>query len=208
MNTPLSPRIRICFVAAPAFTAAYGVVRLLGLAQGSYGPGLAWTAGHLLFLIGLLLFAPVLLGLHRLVPATSRAQRVIADVALAVALIGLIAFVRQALIDLVVGLRAADHQAMGGLYQQIGDFPGVLPAAFYNVGPLLFEVGLAGLVILLALLPPRRLPLWSPVLFLLGAILIAVDLDLLTPGAILFALALSPAALPRLAGRSLSTNRG
>jgi hypothetical protein len=165
----------------------------VGQAHGSYGPGLAWTAGHLLFLAGLLLFAPVLVGLYQLVPATTALRRVAASAALAVAGVGLLAFVREALIDLVVGLRAADHQAMDTLYQQIGDFPKVVPAVFYNVGPLLFEVGLAGLVVLLAVLRPRRFPWWSPALFLLGAVLIDINLDLLTVGAALFLLALTPA---------------
>jgi hypothetical protein len=85
---------------------------------------LAWTVGHLLFLTGLLLFAPVLLGLYHLVPTTSRARRLAALVTVTVAGVGLLVFVRVALIDLVVGLRAADHQAMDTLYGQIGDFPG------------------------------------------------------------------------------------
>jgi hypothetical protein len=186
--------VRVCFVAAPAFQAAYGVVRLVGQAQGRYGPGLAWTAGHLLFLAGLVLFAPVLVGLYRLVPATSRARRLAALVTLAVAGVGLLLFVRVALIDLVVGLRAADHQAMDQLYGQIGDFPGLLPAVFYSLGPLLFEVGLAALLVQLAVLRPRRLPWWSPVLFLAGLVMISIDLDLLPVGAALFALALAPAA--------------
>lgn len=185
---------RICFIAAPVFMAAYGVVRLVGLAEGGYGPGLAWTLGHALFLLGLLLFGVVLIGLYRLVPGTTRARRVTALVTLAVAYLGLIAFVRQAVVDLVVGLRAADHHAMDVLYGQIGNFPNVVPAVFYNVGPLLFELGLAGLVIQLAVFRPRRLPWWSPALFLLGAVLIAVNLDLLPLGAALFALALAPAA--------------
>lgn len=196
---------RACFVAAPAFQAAYGVVRLAGQAQGRYGPGWAWTVGHLLFLTGLLLFAPVLLGLYHLVPTTGRARRLAALVTVTVAGVGLLVFVRVALIDLVVGLRAADHQAMDTLYGQIGDFPGVLPAAFYSLGPLLFEVGLAALLIQLAVLRPRRLPWWSPVLFLGGLVLISIDLDLLPVGAALFALALAPAAWgPR--ARALAVN--
>ncbi len=67
----------------------------------------------------------------------------------------------------------------------------MLPAAFYSLGPLLFEVGLAALLIQLAVLRPRRLPWWSPVPFLGGLVLISIDLDLLPVGAALFAFALA-----------------
>jgi hypothetical protein len=186
---------RISFLAAPMLILVYGVVRLIGGLYGSHGgPGLVWTAGHALFLAGLVLFGAVLFGLRGLLSGTTRAHRLAADVTIVVACVGLIAFVRVAVIDLVVGLRAADPTAMSRLLGQFEDFPGVLPAAFYQVGPLLFQVGLFLLLTRLALLRPRRLPRWSPVLFLLGAVLIGIDLDLLPLGAALFWLALAPAA--------------
>jgi len=195
---PQDALTRISFLAAPALILVYGVVRLIGGLYGSRGgPGLVWTAGHAMFLAGLVLFGAVLLGLRGLVPGTTRARRLAADVTIVVACVGLIAFVRVAVIDLVVGLRAADPTAMSRLLGQFQDFPGVLPAAFYQVGPLLFEVGLFLLLTQLALLSPRRLPGSSPVLFLLGAVLIGIDLDLLPVGAVLFWLALAPAALSK-----------
>jgi hypothetical protein len=62
-------------------------------------------------------------------------------------------------------------------------------------GPLLFEVGLLALLVQLAVLRPRRLPVSSPVLFVGGVVLIGINLDLLPLGAALFWLALAPAAL-------------
>jgi hypothetical protein len=186
---------RTALLAAPTFVLAYGVVRLLGGLDGREGPGLAWTAGHALFLAGLLLFWVVLFGLRRQLGAIVGWRRLTANAAIVVAGAGLIAFVRVAVIDLVVGLRAPDHAAMSKLFGQLKDFPGVLPSGFYAVGPLLFEVGLLALLVQLAVLRPRRLPVSSPVLFLLGAALIGINLDLLPLGAALFWLALAPAAL-------------
>jgi hypothetical protein len=186
---------RTSFLAAPAFILAYGVVRLVGGVGGRDGPGIAWTAGHALFLFGLLLFWVVLVGLRRQVGTTVGGQRLIANAAIVVAGAGLFAFVRVAVIDLVVGLRAADHAAMNMLFGQLKDFPGVLPGGLYAVGPLLFEVGLLALLVQLAMLRPRRLPVSSPALFFLGVVLIGINLDLLPLGAALFWLALAPAAL-------------
>src|SRR5215469_5184696 len=195
---PLDALTRISFLAAPAFILLYGVVRLIGGLHGSPGgPGLVWTAGHALFLAGLVLFLPVLFGLRGQLPDATKAHRLAADATIVVACVGLIAFVRVAVVDLVVGLRAADPAAMSRLFGQFEDFPRVLPAAFYQVGPLLFQVGLFLLLTQLAVLRPRRLPGSSPVLFLLGAVLIGIDLDLLPIGAALFCLALAPAFLPK-----------
>ncbi len=36
----------------------YGLVRLLHGLDGTHGPGLLWTAGHLAFLAALILFVP------------------------------------------------------------------------------------------------------------------------------------------------------
>ena len=188
---------RASFLAAPVLILAYGVVRLAGGPGGRDGPGLAWTAGHALFLAGLLQFFVVLVGLRRQVGTTVGGPRLTANAAIVVAGAGLIAFVRVAVIDLVVGLRAADHAAMSRLFGQLDDFPGVLPGGLYAVGPLLFEVGLLALLVQLAVLRPRRLPVSSPVLFLLGVVLIGINLDLLPLSAALFWLSLAPAALAK-----------
>jgi hypothetical protein len=53
------------YLLAPAFTLGYGIVRIIDGLDGQYGPGPAWTIGHLAFLAGLAFFVPVLLDLRR-----------------------------------------------------------------------------------------------------------------------------------------------
>jgi hypothetical protein len=55
-------------------------------------------------------------------------------------------------------------------------------------------VGLISLTIQLAVLHPRRLAAWSPVLIIIGFGCIMINLNLLPAGAALFGLALSPVA--------------
>jgi hypothetical protein len=188
----------ISFVAAPALMAAYGVVRLVDGLDGSHGPGLAWTVGHGMFLLAMLLFGVVVVGLRRQVPATTPARRLVSRAATALGLAGVVAFVRVIVLDLVVGFRAADHAEMSRLSDEVEHYPGLLPGAVYEaayeLGPLLFLVGLLTLVVQLAVLHPRRLPPWAPILLVLGFAVIVVDLNLLPLGGALLGLALAPLA--------------
>jgi hypothetical protein len=183
---------RISYLTAPVFLLVYGVVFLVDGLDGTNGPGLAWTVGHVLFLVALGLFGLVLAGLRRLASTTTIVRRLTADLTTVVAFAGLIAFIRVVIIDLIVGLQATDHAAMVELFAQYEDDPAMLPAAVYLVAPALFVVGLAALLAQLALLHPRRLPAWSPGAVLLGGAIIEVNLDLLPLGAALFWLALAP----------------
>ena len=187
-------RPRLWFVAAPALMFGYGVVRLFDGLDGEYGPGLAWTNGHLLFLAGMVLFGVVIVQLGRLVPITTTARQVTASVAVALALAGVVAFARVIVLDLVVGFLAADNAEMRMIRDSIGDFPGILPEAVWDLGPLLFMVGLLTLTVQLAVLHPRRLAAWSPVMVAVGFLCIMVNLNLLPVGAALFGLALAPVA--------------
>lgn len=63
---------------------------------------------------------------------------------------------------------------------------------FYNFGPLFFQLGLLILMLQLAILKPRQLPWWSPLVLLGGFLLLGFDIDLLIPGAILIGLAFMP----------------
>jgi hypothetical protein len=182
------------FLAAPALMFGYGVVRLIDGRDGEYGPGLAWTTGHLLFLASLVLFGVVVVQLRRLVSSTTTAQQVMASVAMVLALAGVVAFVRVIIIDLVVGFRAADNPDMRVVRDDIGNVPGVLPEAVWDLGPLPFVVGLVTLTMLLAVLHPRLLAAWSPVLIVIGFACIMVNLNLLPVGAALIGLALAPVA--------------
>ncbi len=86
---------------------------------------------------------------------------------------------------------------LGDLFDALPDLPDPLMIA----GPLLFQVGMLTLLTVLAI--RRIVPMWSPVLVLLGFVLFVVDLDLLPLGAVLLlgGLAPIPAAHPEAAER-------
>ncbi|MEU9844354.1 hypothetical protein AB0C69_34650 [Actinomadura sp. NPDC048032] len=186
---------RIAFHLAPALMLAYGAVRLIDGRDGQHGPGPAWTVGHLLFLGSLLLYGAVIAGLWRRMPVAEggRARRVTAGALTAMAAVGLVTFVRVAIIDIVVGLRAADSAEKSALSDRYADVPAVLPQAFYEIGPVLFMLGLTALLVQHAVVGPRRASVAaSPVLVVLAFVVITVDLDLLPAGAALIWLALFP----------------
>jgi hypothetical protein len=183
---------KFAFHAAPAFLLGYGLVRLIDGLDGTYGPGPAWILGHLFFLVGLVLFGFVLVGLRQLLPDTGGWRRPTATIAVVAGIIGLIAFIRVTIIDIVVGLQSADRPEMSVLFRRYENSPGGIPSAAGELGPVLFLVGLVGLVALLALARPRLAAGWSPVVVLLGFVAITVNLNLLPLGGALFWLALAP----------------
>ncbi|HEX2313539.1 MAG TPA: hypothetical protein VHJ17_07405 [Thermomonospora sp.] len=186
---------RVAFHLAPALMLAYGVVRLIDGRDGQHGPGPAWTVGHLLFLASLLLYGGVITGLHGRIRATAggTARRITAGVTSAVAAFGLLTFVRVAIVDIVVGLRAADPAEKSVLADRYADVPAVLPQAVYEIGPVLFMIGLLALLIQTAIVTPgrRAFAALSPVLVALGFVTITLNLDLLPAGAALIWLALT-----------------
>jgi hypothetical protein len=188
---------RIACLGAPLFMLGYGIAHLIDGLDGSYGPGPAWTTGHLLFLVALLLLVGVLFAMRAALPRR-RAAAVIAAGAVVVGVMGLLAFIRGVVIDVIVGLHAADRPAMNRLYPHYDTFPGGLPKALTSasdtLGPVCLIVGMLTLSILLTVLPPRRLPLWSPVLAAAGFVAISVDQDLLLLFGLLLLLALAPLA--------------
>lgn len=181
---------RLGYVVAPALLLAYGGAHLVDGLDGNYGPGPAWTIGHLFFLAAMILFGVVLVGLSRQMPRS----RAIATGAAVVGVVGLLAFVRGIVIDLIVGFHGSDRADMDRIYPRYDGWPGGLPTtfirAFDNVGPPLFIVGLLALTIQLAIVRPRRLPWWSPLLVALGFALITADLNLLPAGGAALLLAL------------------
>ncbi len=176
-------------LAGPVLMAGYGVVRLVGRAVSDYGPGVWWTAAHLLFLAGVLAFVPVFLGLRGLVGESG--GRTAATVAAWTGLLGAAAVVVQAVIDLGAGFAAADKQAMSEMFDRVQGVPGVMPLV-YTVVPMLFWLGLLALVTLLAFLRRDLVRAWAPVLVLAGTVVMAVSLDLLPVGALCLGVALLP----------------
>jgi hypothetical protein len=187
---------KTAFHLAPALMLAYGVVRLIDGRDGEYGPGPAWTVGHLLFLGALLLYGGVIAGLYRRVRAAagSTARRVSTAVVTAVAAFGLAMFVRVAIVDIVAGMQAADHAEKSMLADRYADVPTVLPQAIYEIGPLLFMIGLVALLVRSAVRASGRtvVTALSPVLVTLGFFAITLNLDLLPAGAALIWLAIRP----------------
>ncbi|MEV7805687.1 hypothetical protein AB0O28_22335 [Microbispora sp. NPDC088329] len=171
-------------VAAPVLFGAYGVARVLDGLDGSRGPGLAWTVGHLCFLAGLALFVPIFGRLRSLAGGGATAT-----VGYVIGLVGALALTAQFTIDVVVGFLSADHDAMSPRFDAVKAIPGVEPVV-YGVVPLLFYVGLLMLVAQLAL--QRRVPWWSPVLVLVQAVVPLATKDLIPVGAVLLLVAFAP----------------
>jgi hypothetical protein len=194
---------RIAYLAAPVLIAAYGVVRLIDGLDGSHGPGPAWTIGHVLFGIGLLLFVPVLLGLRG---ALDRG-RALGTAAVVLGVLGLVAFVRTVVIDVLAGVGSVDRAAMSVKYARYNGFPGGLSDSANDilaaVGPSLFGVGL--LILLIQHTVQRRLAWWSPVLGVAGFIVMSASLDLLSLGALSLLIALVPARGYRMAASTPSS---
>ncbi|MCX4746313.1 hypothetical protein OG455_12370 [Kitasatospora sp. NBC_01287] len=170
-------------IAAPALLGVYGLIRLI---PGSKQPGAGWTTGHTALLAALLLFGVLAHQLHRL---AAERGRIAAGTGFGLFLVGLAASLAQVSIDLWVGLRTSTEAQQNALFAQIQSHPGVLPAV-YQIGPLFFYLGL--LVLLTVLAVRRRLPFWSPALLLVATLAMAASLDLMTVGAVLYALALAP----------------
>ena len=179
--TPRPPLLRYSALAAPTLLLLYGVLRLIDGLDGDHGPGLAWNLGHTLFFIGFVMLGVLIVGLRQLVPATMVWTRTIATLATVAGLFGVACF-----LWVIVGdLFAAFHDAAP------------LPDALEMIGPLLFQLGALTLLIMLAAARPRRLPVWSPLLVLVGFLLFAVNLDLIPIGALLILAGLAPLATAR-----------
>ncbi|MEU4537551.1 hypothetical protein AB0G15_22085 [Streptosporangium sp. NPDC023825] len=177
---------RIAFVAAPLLVMAYGVIRILDGLDGSRGPGLAWTTGHLAFLAALAMFVSTFLQMRRMA-----GRNTLSNVSATVGIIGTLALSAQFVIDIVVGFLSADRAGMGVLFDRIQAVPGV-SVAVYDGGPFLFYIGQLALVVQLA--AARRVKVWTPFLVLLDLLLPFVDKDLIPLGAVFLLVSFVPLA--------------
>ncbi|MFI6735927.1 hypothetical protein ACIBI9_23640 [Nonomuraea sp. NPDC050451] len=177
---------RIAFIAAPLLVLAYGVIRILDGLDGSRGPGLAWTTGHLAFMAALVLFVPVFWQMRRMAGANA-----LATASATAGTVGVVALLGQFGIDIVVGFMSADNEAMSVLFDQVQSVPGV-SAVVYDVVPLLFFAGQLALVVQLAVL--RRVRVWTPVLVVADLVLPFVEKDLIPLGALCLLVSFVPLA--------------
>ncbi len=168
--------VRFSALAAPVLLMSYGLLRLVDGLDGVHGPGLAWNLGHALFLVGFVLLGVLTVGMRRLVPPVAAPTRIVASLATVAGLVGVACFLWVILGDLF----ARFHDAAP------------LPAVLEVVGPLSFQLGVLTLLVILATARPRLVPLWGPLLVLLGFGLFAVNLDLIPVGALLVLAGLAP----------------
>ncbi|MBG0827086.1 hypothetical protein HS041_04835 [Planomonospora sp. ID67723] len=177
---------RFAFVAAPLLVMAYGVIRILDGLDGSRGPGLAWTTGHLAFLAALALFIQIFLEMRRMA-----GRNVLSTVSATAGIAGAAAFIAQFAVDIAVGFMAADHAGMGVLFDRVQAVPGV-SVVVYDGGPLLFFAGQLALVVQLAVI--GRVRFWTPALVLVNLLLPLVDKDLIPVGAVFLLVSFVPLA--------------
>jgi hypothetical protein len=166
---------RVPFIAAPVLMLVYGVVRIIDGFDGERGPGPAWTIGHLVFIVAMVMFLLVFRHLHRLA-----GRDALSTVALVVAAVGAVALVGQFGVDIVSGLLADDHARMAEISRSVHGNQ-LVALAIYDVGPYLFYAGQFVLVVQLAV--TRRIAGWTPFLLLADLVLPLVDKDLIPIGA-------------------------
>ncbi|MFI7636025.1 hypothetical protein [Nonomuraea sp. NPDC049400] len=182
-------KLRFAFIAAPLLVFAYGVIRILDGLDGSRGPGIAWTTGHLAFMAALVLFVPTFWRLRHLAGRTA-----LATASAVAGTAGIVALLAQFAIDVVVGFMAADHDAMGPLFDQVQAVPGV-QLAVYDAGPYLFYVAQLALVVHCALRKEVKVvKAWTPVLVLIDLMLPLIDKDFIPVGAIFLLVSFWPLA--------------
>jgi hypothetical protein len=181
---------RYSYLAAPVLLFTYGVARLVDGIDGTYGPGAAWTFGHVCFFVALVLFGVVLVAARRVLAG----GRAVSALAVGLGLLGIVVFARSVVVDLIVGWRSTDRAAMNARYPHYDRFPlgvpKVLVTALDQVAPMFLVLGLLTLTVLLAV--QRTLRWWAPALVLLGFVAITVDTDLLPVGSALLGAGLYP----------------
>jgi hypothetical protein len=178
--------LRFAFVAAPVLVFAYGVIRILDGLDGSRGPGLAWTTGHLAFMAALILFVPIFWRLR-----TMAGGKGLATVSAVAGTAGVAALLGQFGIDVAVGFLATDHAGMSVLFDQVKSVPGMSPV-IYDGGPYLFYLGQLALIVQVAVM--RQVKAWTPVLVLVDLVLPLIDKDLIPVGAVFLLVSFWPLA--------------
>ncbi|MGC1212143.1 MAG: hypothetical protein WA890_12860 [Micromonospora sp.] len=177
------PWLRPVAVTASLLLLGYGILRLIdGLDGHRDKSGWAWMTGHSLFLLGIVLFAVVMVELRGLLLTTPLRKKALTNVAAGAGVLGAVGFV---------------WVILGDLFPRFADAAPPSDLVLFG-GPLLFELGL--LTLLVRAVVVRLLPIWAPVAVLVGFVAIAINLDLLPIGAALVFGGLLPLAGPRSGG--------
>ena len=175
LSRPAPARAGLALVVAPVLLLAAWVI--LWPLDGRDGPGVGWTAAHLSWIAAFALLAYGCVHVRRHLRAASDRGRAVVDVATAVTMVGLITGTAQMVVDLIVGFGSSTRAEIDSASDQMTSAPGV-DLLLYDVGPLLFFVGMFALLVLAAV--RRQVGPASAVLFLAGFVLIGVD-DALSP---------------------------
>lgn len=165
--------IRIAAIGAPVLILLYGLLRLIDVMNHNQGHGFNWNLGHAFFLTAFVLLGVLIAELRRLVPAKTKPVKAGASILMTAGLTGAACFF---------------WGILGDLFSNVAPLPGILKIA----GPLLFQAGMLGLLIMLSVMRPHRLPVWSPAFVLIGFLLFAINLNLIPLGALVILLGLSP----------------
>ncbi|WP_433250843.1 hypothetical protein ACQPYK_04870 [Streptosporangium sp. CA-135522] len=168
----------------------YGVIRLL---SDQYGPGIAWSTGHALLLLGALGFIPVFLFLGTFASGSGRASRINAAVGAVLGVLGSVSVAVQAAIDLYAAAVSGTQTEMVQWQLQFQSQPLVMPL-IYSVVPMCLYLGLIYLAGVLAFARPRPVPVWIPITLVLGVVAMLLGLDFISLGTLLLAVALAPLA--------------
>jgi hypothetical protein len=179
------PVTRVAAVVVPLLLVGYGVARHVDGLDGSHGPGVAWTVGHLAFLAAMVGFGALAVQLGS--DARGGPWPALATGGRLAALIGVGLFCWVILTDLSPWL----------------DETAPVPDALMTIGPPAFG---GGMVTLLALQVGRWVAWWAPLAVLGAIVALGADLDLLVPAALVLLVALWP--LGRGGGRPAVTNVG
>lgn len=157
------------------------MIRILDGLDGSRGPGLAWTTGHLAFIAVPAMFISTFLQMRRIA-----GRNALSNVSATIGIVGILALSTQFVIDMVVGFLRADRAGMGVRFEEIQAVPGV-SIAVYDGGPFFFYIGRLALVV-------RRVKVRTPFLVLLDLLLPFIDKDLIPLGAVFLLASFAPLA--------------
>lgn len=181
-------------VGAPVWMLLYGLTRYVDGRDGQYGPGPVWVVGHLFFLFAMISFGGALFVMRSriLSSTTGRAAPLIATMAAVAGALGVLAFARVIIVDILVGLHASNNEAMDALDDRYDERPVPVPEVVHLVGPMMFMIGLLLLLVWLTTKQTTLLRWWCPIVAVVGFVSLNITLDLLPLAAFCFGFALIP----------------